>query len=227
MNSRIKCTSAFTVLELFVVVLLLLLLATLFFPVLFRRPHGGCRINCTNNLKQTGLAFKTWSIDNQDRFPMQVSTNQGGTMELTNGPLAFAHFQVMSNELSTPKVLLCPMESKRVWATNFEAGFSNTNLSYFAGLDAMDTNSLSFLCGDRTLTNGIGIRGNVLTIQTNQTLAWTSELHLSESRPHKGLGNLGLADGSVQQLDANGLNTALQRSAMVNRLAMPYETSIP
>ncbi len=153
---------------------------------------------------------------------MQVSTNQGGSMELTNGAWAFAHFQVMSNELSTPKVLLCPMESKRTWATNFQIGFSNLNLSYFAGLDANDTNAFGFLCGDRTLTNGLGMTATVLTIRTNQTLAWTPELHRSESRPRKNIGNLGLADGSVQQFDANGLNSALQRSAMANRLAMPY-----
>src|SRR5215471_17674280 len=118
MNSGIKRLSAFTVLELLVVVIVVFILITVFFPVLFPRQHTECRINCTNNQKQIGLAFKTWSIDNEDRFPMQVSTNQGGSMELTNGLWAFAHFQVMSNELSTPRVLLCPIEPKRTYATN-------------------------------------------------------------------------------------------------------------
>ena len=59
---------------------------------------------CSNNLKQIGLAFRTWAIDNDGQFSFNVSTNAGGTMELcvrgsdgfdTNAAL---HFQVMSNE---------------------------------------------------------------------------------------------------------------------------------
>lgn len=222
---RIKGKGGFTVLELFIVICVLLVLAGIILPTL-ARPHNGCqRINCTNNLKQIGLAFKTWSIDNQDRFPMQVSTNEGGTMELTNKPYVFAHFQVMSNELSTPKVLLCPLETKRTNAwNNFDGGFGTMrdwNLSYFVGLDTCTTNSDGFLCGDRTLTNGSRPVASILSISTNQTLGWTRELHKTEIRPQRGVGNLGLADGSVQQLNAKSLNEALQRSGMPNRLAMP------
>jgi hypothetical protein len=36
---------------------------------------------------------------------MQVSVTNGGTMELVNGGTVFEHFLVMSNELSTPKLL--------------------------------------------------------------------------------------------------------------------------
>lgn len=33
------------------------------------------RINCVNNLKQIGLAFRIWSGDNDDKYPFDVSTN--------------------------------------------------------------------------------------------------------------------------------------------------------
>jgi hypothetical protein len=83
-------------------------------------------ITCANNLKQIGLAFKTWAIDHDGQLPFQRSTNDGGTMELcargsdgfdTNAPL---HFQVMSNELSTPLILLCPKDRSRKPAPDFQ-----------------------------------------------------------------------------------------------------------
>src|ERR1017187_9579944 len=70
------------------------------------------RITCVNNLKQIGLSFRIWALDNDGHFPFNVSTNSGGTMEFcAMGPDGFdrnaaLHFQVMSNELSTPLLLV-------------------------------------------------------------------------------------------------------------------------
>ncbi len=35
-------------------------------------------INCVNNLKQIGIAFRTWALDNADKYPCNVGTNAGG-----------------------------------------------------------------------------------------------------------------------------------------------------
>src|SRR6266508_2242932 len=62
------------------------------------------KISCVNNLKQIGLAFRQWALDNNDRFPFNVPANEGGTMEFCivddDGfdRSAALHFQVMSNE---------------------------------------------------------------------------------------------------------------------------------
>ena len=79
------------------------------------------RLGCTNNLKQVGLAFRQWALDNDDKFPMQVSATNGGAIEQAGLGSAYAAFLVMSNELSTPKILVCPNESKpkRVAANSF------------------------------------------------------------------------------------------------------------
>lgn len=220
MKSKTDRSGGFTVLELLLTIVAALVVAAVALPF-FAGPRHSCRLNCTNNLKQIGLAFKTWAIDNADRYPMQVSTNLGGAMEWSNGPVAFVHFQVMSNELSTPRVLLCPLEKKKTYATNFSSGFSNPNLSYFVALDTDATNAFGFLCGDRTLTNGVGAVANVLTIATNQMLSWTPELHRTENWPRKPTGNIGIGDGSVQQMDATTLNAALRRTGARNRLLMP------
>jgi hypothetical protein len=69
-------------------------------------------ISCVNNLKQIGVGFRTRSLDNADKYPCNVPTNAGGVMEVCEaGADGFeknpaAVFQVMSNELSTPGLLL-------------------------------------------------------------------------------------------------------------------------
>jgi hypothetical protein len=94
--------------------------------------------HCTylvNNMKQIGLAFRTWAIDNGDQYPFNVSTNKGGTLELSMpggdgfDSNAARIFQVMSNELSTPKILVSPADSKRQPALDFQS-LQPANVSY-------------------------------------------------------------------------------------------------
>ena len=186
------------------------------------------RIQCVNNLKQTALAFDVWAGDHGQKFPMEMSQTNGGTMEFTSGPNAFRHFLIMSNEIVNPKVLFCPAESDRarVQATTFsfapkpgEVPFaSNSNLSYFVGIDAKDTDPQSILSGDRNITNGTPIKNGILELNTHSSAGWTAEIH-------KKLGNVALADGSVQQLSNIGLRVAVTNAgAFTNRLQMPVLT---
>ena len=109
-------------------------------------------INCVNNLKQIGLAFKTWAIDNQDRFPFNISTNQGGTLELCNrtpdgfDANAARHFAVMSNELSTPIILVCPRDRSKKAAQNFTSlGGANVTYRLRSGTNVTDAASQDIL----------------------------------------------------------------------------------
>ena len=90
--------------EVLLTVGVLVLLASLLLPSLSR---GGSskRIVCVNNLKQVGLSFRIWYGESVDRFPMQVSLTNGGTLELVRRGAVWPHFLVMSNELDTPKGL--------------------------------------------------------------------------------------------------------------------------
>jgi hypothetical protein len=93
------------------------------------------RISCVNNLKQTGLAFRTWALDHDGQYSFNVSTNAGGTMEFcARGNDGFdrhaaTHFEVMSNELSTPRILVCPQDKSKHATVDFH-GIRPENVTY-------------------------------------------------------------------------------------------------
>ena len=207
-----------TLIELMIVLGMLLVIVAMFYPSVAHKARVGSRsskLGCVNNLKQVGLSYRTWALDNNDRFPMETPGTNGGTAEIVEFAAAYLHFQVLSNELSTPKILLCPTDVQRKRATNFWPDLSNSKISYFVGIAASETNVQMFLSGDRNITNGTSTKGGFLDLTTNHLAGWDHQLH-------RGQGNIGLADGSVMQMSTEMLQKAIQNTGdSTNRLAMP------
>jgi prepilin-type processing-associated H-X9-DG protein len=87
--------------------------------------------------------------------------------------------------------------------SNFVTGFSDANISYFFSLDAADMYSQMILDGDDNLAvNGVRVKPGILNLPTTDSLAWTKERH-------GGVGNIGMADGSVQMTVPTTLNAAV------------------
>ena len=200
MNSK---TCGFTLVMLLVVVAVIAILAAMLLPALAGAHDRARRIQCVNNLKQCGLAFRIWEGDNGDKYPMDVPLAKGGTKECDNGADTFRHFQVMSNELSTPKILACPADT-RTAADNFTR-LKNQNVSYFVGLEANDMNPQMFLDGDRNITGESEPQNGILKLVPGQQVSWTEKIHVNQ-------GNVGLSDGSVQQYSNAALRNALKNS---------------
>jgi competence protein ComGC len=197
-----KRNSAITLLEILVVIAVVGLLAAMLLPALLKMKNHDQRVRCINNAKQMGLAFRVWE-GNRNTYPMAVSQAKGGSMEFTTGLNAWHHFQILSNELSTTKILVCPTENSRIAAPDFTS-LRNANLSYFVGVNATNENMPEMiLSGDRNLTNSTPVKDGMLAVGTKNPAGWTSAMHVR-------IGNLVLADGSVQQVANISLRVAIQ-----------------
>jgi prepilin-type N-terminal cleavage/methylation domain-containing protein/prepilin-type processing-associated H-X9-DG protein len=162
---------AFTLIELLVVIAIIAILAAMLLPVLAAAKRRAQRINCVSNIKQVNLAFRIWEGDNNNLYPMALSTSAGGAMEAiactanaTPGTSTAAYgmtniFEACSNELSTTRIVYCPSDNTRGTATNFGQlanlnpgpGNGTNGMSFFVCGDASETYPQMVLDGDRNV----------------------------------------------------------------------------
>ncbi len=130
----------------------ILVLPAMFWPALSKAKERAQSINCVNNMKQIGLAYKTWALDHDDQYPWNTPGTNGGTRELAVGgadridsnPI---HFQVLSNELFTTRVLVCPTDTNKTPAASFN-NLKAANVSYVlhTGTNVTDLYPQTVLC---------------------------------------------------------------------------------
>ena len=180
-------------------------------PALFRAAAKASRACCQCNLKQVGLAYRTWEGDYHDLYPPSFYTNIDGSTRYTN---ACQTYLAMFEELNNPRILVCPTDSRK--PTAIWSDISNTNTSYFVGLDADETSPAMLLSGDWNLaTNGIEVRPGIIALRSGDNVGWSK-------RMHHFAGNFGLADGSVQQSSSASFSNYLQKYGVAtNRLTIP------
>jgi len=176
MTNKRKRNRAFTLVELLVVIATMAILVACLLPALARTRPQAERISCSDNLRQVGVAFRTWAMSHNGNTPMQTGYYQGGNADTDVGWRAVADhpsasrgvckmFLTMSNELSTPKILFCPAEYessvRRAAATFNGVGTPSTipftndlNVSYFVGVDARAAYPRMVLTGDHNLGSG-------------------------------------------------------------------------
>ena len=214
---------AFTLVEMLVVIAIIAILAALLLPVLSGGQRRAQRVWCESNLKQIGMVFHTFSNDHSGKFPMAVSTNEGGSMEYVQSGLndggtfytAFRQFLPLSDELVKPGILICPSDTRV--ATNFPA-LENENLSYFVGVDSTFDKPCSILAGDRNLATNAFVTPTIVQIGEGSVLHWTVEMHRSQ-------GNVLFADGHVDEINNPGINSTEGQLSSTETLFLPSVVS--
>jgi prepilin-type N-terminal cleavage/methylation domain-containing protein/prepilin-type processing-associated H-X9-DG protein len=242
MNNTRKEDLAFTLIELIVVIAVVAILAASLLPAVAGARPRALRLICNNNLKQVGLAFRTWAINHDGKMPMQVADAMGGdsddvgfrVLAATQKPRSRGvsmMFLCMTNELRTPKILYCPAESEasvRRTATTFSGvgapgtvPFTNDlNVSYFIGVDAQETYPRMLLGGDHNLggnaspptTMYLSAPSTGLPFICLGTNFWANGGPAWLDTMHAQRGNVLMADGSVEWFSRSGLQDALQHS---------------
>jgi type II secretory pathway pseudopilin PulG len=154
-KARQKRAEGFTFVELLAVLGAVALLMAVAMPLLAGNRATSDRAVCQSNLRQIGRAFQMWADDHEGKFPWL-------TAEVNQNPSAnnaWYQFYLVSAELQTPRVLICPTDLDRFaandWSLTQNTGFLNPNarnkaVSYLIGLGILQRPA-GFLSADRNV----------------------------------------------------------------------------
>jgi hypothetical protein len=166
------------------------------------------RVVCFNNLRQIGRAFNVWANDHDESYPWKVDQTEGGLLHSPLAKLLWFQFDVVSNQLGSPNILVCPSDLQTpAIADNWgngpgglaRTGNQNNALSYFLALHASPYAGTSLLSGDRNLIpSANNVSCSFLPVSVCSQLApydpgvrWTNSVHGT-------IGHLLFTDGAVQ-----------------------------
>ena len=239
---------AFTLIELLVVIAIIAILAGMLLPALAKAKARAQRISCVNAIKQVSTGLRLFANDNDSRYP-DASTNITTSAEL------WKLFQYAQNDISSPRILVCPSDTIKIASTDFltGAGISQTSYSfngvqnnatsYFYAEGADEGSPQRLLLGDRNFTDkgsdqepgtefmvggfngGQNGKANLSTIASGASVATVSNARWNNKIHERG-GNIAFMDGSAQQLTSGKLREALRNAPVATAVWLPTSDAI-
>jgi hypothetical protein len=140
----------------------------------------------------------------------------------------YSTFLVMSNDLATPQILVCPSDTRK--AANSWASLKETNVSYFLGIESKEDRPGAPLVGDRNLGGGRPKRdcpvALVTKIADEFTASYVPKAHWTNTI-HYYLGNVSIGDASAHTVTARQMQDIFWTSgddatAFNNHILRPY-----
>lgn len=210
--------SAFTFVELLAGLGTVALLLAVAMPLLASNRSSSDRAVCQSNLRQIGRAFNMWADDHEGKFPWLTTGFNSNPL----GVNAWYQFYLVSSELQTPRILVCPTDLERSpafdWSNSPYTGFThpsarNLSVSYLVGLGSLQQPS-GFLSADRNVQYtsispgcfvGPWSSGIPSLDWESPTLEWTDKLHNKS-------GNILLNDGSVMAAGQSDLKSSVKNA---------------
>jgi len=173
-----KARRGFTLIELLVVIAIIAILAAILFPVFSRAREKARQSSCTSNLKQVGLAFIAYTIDNDEMWP----------------PLAcsavFTAYHSIYPYMKNAQICLCP--SDRQGSINWGDG-SDPNTPVIKG--SYNLNSF--------LINNVTVAESMVQNPSMTTVSWDADGNGNAAFRHNSVLEMLYADGHAKALGVN------------------------
>jgi hypothetical protein len=96
-------------------------------PALLKAKERVVMLGCQGNLSLIASAFQNFGLDNNGAYPFNLSTNSAGTQELSSldpdgfDRNSYVHFRAVSNLLNTPRILVCPADTSKTPAADWQS----------------------------------------------------------------------------------------------------------